>query len=134
MAQIYLLSRGIKGDVDRMIKELSSQYLPVHYKEGSKNDGRADIVQVSVRPVQLWEIVVGERQVQTILNTIKPHSPRKLDKLLTEPLRMALRAKKMPKTDLTVPRLPIFNSKWVQWIPIGIREDKFDPETGQEML
>jgi len=72
---LYLISRGIKHDVDRFITELQGKYLPFKYpdKDGNMKDV---MVQVGVRPIQLWEVVFPEEHKDMMLNTLFQSNPQ----------------------------------------------------------
>ena len=63
------MSRGIKHEVDRFIRELSSQYVPFMYPD-KNGDLKPEVLQVGVRPIQLWECVFPETHRDLMLRTI----------------------------------------------------------------
>ncbi len=121
---LYVLSRGIKHDVDRVINELSAKYMPM------KLEGKDVLVQVAVRPIQLWEIVFPEEQLQSMLNTLEPMNWKRTSAKLTA-LRMALNAQKVPKADMKTPSLPIYRGN-VELNLLGMKKDKY--QDGMERL
>jgi len=48
---LMFLSRGIKQDVDRMVMNLESLYLPFEI------NGKTCNVQANLQPIQLWSLV-----------------------------------------------------------------------------
>jgi len=124
---LYILTRGIKHEVDRMINDLQAQYLPFEFK------GTTNFVQLAVRPIQLWEIVMPEPQLQVVMNTISTaygEAPSWKNPQLAI-LRKALRAKKLPEQDLSVGKRLVYNHN-VGVYPIGIKPDKFN-EDGEQL-
>ncbi len=135
---LYLLTRGIKPDVDRFITELQGKYLPYVFEGVNKH------TQVQVRPVQFWEIVFPEPQKDLVLRSIlennqgKMATPR-LQKYLF-PLRKLLGCKPIPPYDYwkdeklktRMPFLPMYLNN-VEKIGIGIKEDYYR-EDGTEAL
>ena len=120
---IYMITRGIKHDVDRMINELSSQYLPFTYK------GQPCVIQTSVRPVQLWEIAFPEEHLEFMSkslfhgNIMRPEYKNKFGKWIYW-LRKLIGLEEIPeyiykKED---PTLPIWQEN-VDRIGIGIKRD-----------
>lgn len=125
---LYVVTRGIKHEAERMMESLSHMYIPMDY------NGKKELIQLAVRPVQFWEIVFPEPQLQSILNSLKPGTSRHSDKIMAAVLRKALKSKPIPEIDPNAPCYPYYKSQWVQMIPIGIKKDKFDPVTGNELL
>jgi len=124
---LYCISRGIKQDVDRFIKELECQYLPFKYRG-------FDFIQMSVRPVQLWEMVFPKELKDLMINTIIRGNPPEHETMFKYPLavlRKLLNAKKVEDTTHKK-RLAVYHEN-VQVLPIGIREDVMHEE-GHEML
>ena len=120
---IYMITRGIKHDVDRMINELSSQYLPFTYK------GQPCVIQTSVRPVQLWEIAFPEEHLPFMSRSLFQDSPmrpeykKKFGKWLFWIKKLIGLEDIPPYTNLTTdPILPIYKAN-VDRIGIGIKKD-----------
>jgi len=117
---IYLITRGIKSDVDRFINDLRGKYLP--FKDALN---RNLMVQTAVRPIQFWEIVFPKEHRDIMLTTIfdknlgkTQHS--KHQKWLWA-LRKVLGADPIPeyKTDQF---LPIYKQN-IEMVGVGIKED-----------
>jgi len=72
------MTRGIIQDVDTFIDALKNKWLPftVHKDKRTMPDVEHELmagnhqVQLSVRPIQLWEIVYPKEQRDLVLNTI----------------------------------------------------------------
>ncbi len=132
----YIITRGIKHDIDRFIIELQGKYLP--YEARDKNGERADcMVQLGVRPIQLWEIVFPESQLQTIMKTLFEDTTRgefsysrSHDKYLWA-LRKAFQASKFPDLSQKALPLPIYK-KNISVTGIGLKKDFY--RDGIEML
>lgn len=133
---LYLITRGIKNCVDRFINELSAKYV----KFNIEKDGTAGLkkkeyyAQVSVRPIQLWEIVFPEKHKDLMLNTIFKGSKggtqhKKHNKFITA-LRKILGCSKIPEYNKDY-FLPIYLDN-VEKVGIGIKKDRY--ENGTEML
>lgn len=67
---LYILIRGIKNFVDQFITELQGKYLPFEFPNPVTKKLETGFVQVSVRPIQLWEIVYPETSNDLMLSTI----------------------------------------------------------------
>lgn len=130
---LYCLTRGIKHDVDRFITELQGKYLPYKFQKGEKG-----LVQFSVRPVQLWEMVFPEEHLQAVMKTFFSTDnvregfsySHKNDKTLTM-LRIALRCNKFPKMDKITSQIPVYK-KNIEIAGIGIKKDEY--KNGIEQL
>ena len=115
----YLITRGIKHEVDAWITNLQHLVLP---------KGK-DLIQLSVRPLQFWELVFPEEALQHVLTTIKPArefiEPKDvhLNKYLWA-MRKSLGAKPVPTFDEKAPGLPmVAKAPNVHKLMIGIKED-----------
>jgi len=123
---LYLITRGIKHDVDRFINDLRGKYLPFKFR------GENTMVQVAVRPIQLWEIVFPKEYKDLMLRSILENNQgktqhKKHQKYITI-LRKILGIKKIPKYDgESIERLPLYLNN-VEKIGIGIKEDKNLPD------
>ena len=132
MAHIIVLMRGIITDMNRLINDLQAQYSP--YKYGTQELA----LQWSVRPMQLYEIVVPESEMQVCMNTlwqspdvdIEKATPYKAQRAV---LRKALGAKKFPLMDKTKGKRLLFNQN-IAIYPIGYRPDKIDPKDNHETI
>ena len=84
---LYIATRGIKDRVDRLINDLAARYYP--YKAGEVA-GKPVIgsMQLSVRPLQFWELVFPEEALEEVCWVLHPDggyglqesTPRKLKK------------------------------------------------------
>ena len=61
---LYIIARGIKHELDRFISELSAKYLPFKFH------GEDKLVQVAVRPIQLYEIVFPKEHLSSVINSL----------------------------------------------------------------
>lgn len=84
---LYVVVRGHKPRVEEWANELLGQYLPYQHKDGH------GLLQLGVRPVQLYELAFPEEHYDTILATIQPYDNRA--STLTGLLRKTLRLKKI---------------------------------------
>ena len=137
---LYLITRGIKQDVDRFISELSAKYLPFKFfkpngKGGFSNETQECAVQVGVRPVQFWEIAYPEPFRDQMLNTIfsgqvKPTQHKRHNKFLWW-IRKILGIKKLGEWNKTAPVIPLFRGA-VEFVQVGEKKDRY--QDGIEML
>jgi len=130
---LYVLARGIKHDFDRMINDLQAQYLP--YKSHPNYKKNKMVVQLSVRPVQLFELVFPREELDTVQGMLWDNNlaMNTRDKMGTAMVRKMLGAKKVPKFDESIPRRLIYRHN-VACYPVGIKEDTNDPEDEHENL
>lgn len=68
---LYVLARANKPELDRWVNDLLAQYVPYEYAKGKTGS-----LQVSVRPIQLFEIVYPKKIHKTILAGIQPYDDR----------------------------------------------------------
>ena len=125
---LYLLRRGIQHDVTRMINDLQAQYF--QYKYGDKDL----FVQLGVRPIQLWEVVMPEDSLKMVMNTVNAGEPKAtiFKRAQLELIRKALKAKKMPEYDKTAGKRIIYKDN-VAVYPLGIKPDRYD-KNGEVLL
>ena len=69
---LYMITRGIKNEVDQFITELQGKYLPFKWRDANKGDKQVvdAYTQIAVRPIQLWELVFPEGSKDIVLATI----------------------------------------------------------------
>jgi len=101
-------------------------------------NGQLHYVQLGVRPIQLWEMVLPEDQMPTLLRTLWD-APPSYDggfkiKALASSMRKILGAKKIPEIDYSKVMPRIVRNYNVGKIPIGVKYDKFDEEKQRENL
>lgn len=128
------MTRGIIESVDKMIRELSSQYLPFKMK------GKDVKLQVRVSPVQLWDVSFPKEHEERMLNHLFPNggtksmSP-KVNKFVTM-LRMALGLKKIDNFKPTPNTLGILTPQNMDIFAIGKKADGVtkDPEGDYEAI
>ena len=68
---LYLLARANYPRLERWINDLLARYYPYEYDKGKMGS-----LQLSVRPIQMFEIVFPEPQYKEILETINPYGSR----------------------------------------------------------
>lgn len=128
---LYFMTRGIKHRVDQFITELQGKYLPIPMTDKATGETKTNLVQVAVRPIQLWEVVFPKEHLNTMVNTFWPKDKgfeygihHKHLKKYVSGLRMMLGAKPMPKRDtiFSTDFMPIFTQD-VNIMAIGIKED-----------
>ena len=139
---LYLLTRGIKSEVDKFITELQGRYLPYELKsENQFKDMQGNFMkpgqynmQVAVRPIQLWEIVYPEPMNDVMCSTIfgasKGAPQHGWQNKIIGILRKMLGIEKLEEYK-DVPPFPI--SKFhMECVAIGTKKDRY--ENGNEML
>ena len=116
-----MITRGQKEAVDRFINDLLAQYYPFNYK------GKDNLVQLGVRPMQIWEIVMPEKclgNVQKAIWDTNAHMDLGFKKQLGA-MRLALGAKKVPTFDEKLSYRPVQRQD-IACYPIGIKADRYD--------
>ena len=144
MAHIVFLSRGIKHDVDRMVKQLESLHLPMKAKD---REGKPIeyIVQNHLQPIQLWSLVIPKEHTDVMCRTLQLQNqigftlPKELKEYATPKrkfslavLRKALGLKPVPEWKPEGMRFPIWKNN-IHNVGIGVKED-YDNEYGNEAL
>jgi len=137
MVHLYFLTRGIKDNVDKFVNHMSCQYLPYKKKQVFPNlPNNTGYIQLAMRPIQLWECVVPEPSLNTVMKSIwneGEEKPRNSFRMPLGAFRKTLGASPIPSIDrVDKQALPIFKEN-VCIYPIGIREDGRD-ENGDENL
>ena len=130
----YIITRGIKHDVDRFITELQGKYLPYEYEKGKQA-----VVQFSIRPIQLWEVVFPEPELQKVMHTLFEGTTRpdagltylKRNNKYLWALRKTLSSQQFPNLDKTSLSMPIYKGN-IEVAGIGIKKDLY--KDGVEQL
>lgn len=133
--------RGIKHDFDRFISDLSGKYLPYKFYNPETKQLQEGHVQVSVRPIQLFEIVFPEESKDIILTTIFPNHTKgghygnaatERYKWILNKIRKLIGIEEMPEDFDKSQTIPLWN-KNIEVVGIGIKKDVRN-EYGVEML
>jgi len=129
------MTRGIKHEVDRFIRDLQAQYFPYQFNQKEKG-----YVQLAVRPIQLWELVFPEPSLpqmqKTLWSNAEEMTPRPAFRPGLFTIRKTLGAEKIPeypKDPNILPRL-IWRPNTCAVYPIGIKKDENDKNDGHELL
>jgi hypothetical protein len=141
---LYIATKGIKHEVDQFITELQGKYLPFKWREKKTDKFQDSHVQLSVRPIQLWEIGFPKEHYDLIANTIigpeyhgpagndgkQPAEHKWFNKFIWA-FRKALHLDPVPpyKKDLVLPN----RKEHVAVIPLGTKQD-YVMENGVEGL
>lgn len=130
MSHLYMITRGVKREVDMLISDLQAQYYPHNYH------GKKKAVGLSIRPIQLWGVVFPETEMQPILKMLnsKVLAGRGLyPTAKIEMLRRMLKLQKIPKIEPDVKSRYFIPPYDVEKTLIGVRDDAKD-EDGTELL
>ena len=125
---LYVIGRGIKPHLERWENDLLAQPIPYKFKDkdGKLQDGA---VQLSVRPIKLYEIVFPEDQLDLVMSmvgtsdAVLKENPR-INKFV-KVLRKFMRLQKAPKVKTSIWFAPNNISKAVGITPIGLKKDEF---------
>ncbi len=132
---IYMMTRGIKHAVDRFINELSAKYLPYKYKTKKMKKFEEGLLQVAVRPIQLWEICFPEEHQEIMMNTLfesqEGKTQHKKHNKFVYALRKILGIEKPPKYKYQKKSLPVYR-EGVEKVCIGVKKDRY--QNGVEMI
>ena len=146
MAHTFIMTRGIKHEVDQFITELQGKYLPFKWRDVNIKDSKLQdtMVQLGVRPIQLWELVYPEEQRDVILTTLFDNPPNpevgrgggqtqhKRHGKFIWLLRKMIGIKDPPKTWNTNQRMPI-RRLGMELIHVGDKGDKWVNKDGVQV-
>lgn len=130
---LFIITRGIKHNVDQMITQLQGKYLPQRFQDPKDGKIKEGFVQVGVRPIQLWEIVFPEESADLMINTLCNGNSVVNDnhKKAAFALRKMLGAKKIPEVKNKDLIMPLFKD-WVEVNGIGIKYDYYVDARGNK--
>ena len=135
---LFVLTRGHQDWVKRWANDLAAQYFPYNIPQDVSGTnlkaGTIAQVQLAVRPIQLFELVMPEPCLGEVCHSLWPTNidHTKYDKKLWL-LRKILGAQPVPKFDENLPAR-IINNQFVACYPVGIKPDKFNEIDGHEEL
>lgn len=131
----YIMTRGIKHKVDQFITELQGKYLPFQYpnKDG-KNE--LNMLQLSVRPIQLWEIVYPAEHNDVVLNTLlngtNGQTHQKKHHWVVNKIRWLLGVKEIPEYN-KANKMPVALDS-IEVVGIGVKDDYWvNSKTGEKV-
>lgn len=67
---LYIATKGIKNEIDQFITELQGKYLPFKWRDKPGDPLEDSCIQLSVRPIQLWEIGYPKESHDIVCTTI----------------------------------------------------------------
>ena len=118
---LYITTRGIKHDVDRFINDLQAQYFEYPHPE---QDKKPLWVQLGVRPIQFWELVLPKESMPSLMKTLWGTNPEPHPKFKYQLgiIRRLLGAQKLPTFDEKLLTRIIYKNN-VAIYPIGVKDD-----------
>jgi len=127
---LFVIARGIKGELERWQNDLLAKYFP--YKAKTASGGVVNThIQLSVRPIQLFDIVYPKEVHKEVLRMVHPYEKNKLAGWLRR--LMKLDPVKF-KVDKFPPGHPMaIHAPYVGVIAIGTKDDR-DEKVRVEML
>ena len=122
---LYVIAKGIKPSLEQWQNDLLAQYMPV--KTGKNKKGA---IQLSVRPVQLFEIGFPEDQLEYVMSIVGTgdYILKRYPILhkLANIFRKVFKLQKVPiPKKVNSIMQPNQVNKAVAVIPIGLKKDKF---------
>ena|SRR3990167_1203791 len=112
---LYVLARGQKDWLERWCNDLSAKYFQLRNKQ---KDGQGVIVQFGVRPVQLYEMVFPEEDLDTVLSMVRPYEKKRGTGALGVVLRRVLGLEALPRKNR--PPFPGGHPYWVDGRFVGV--------------
>lgn len=67
---LYIITRGIKKDVDDFITQLQGKFFSFKYREKKEEPFKDTFLQMSVRPIQLWELAYPKEHHDLVCATV----------------------------------------------------------------
>jgi len=123
---LYAFVRGQDDKVFRMIQDCQAVYFPYKWRnENGEVEERA--IQMGVRPIQLYEFVFPEEELERVLSYLHPTGSwnKKYNKFLTM-LRKLLGLKPVPKVKTKLEQAnPIRALNYVEVAGVGIKKDRY---------
>lgn len=118
---LYVLARGNKDKLDRWVNDILAQYLPFEYEKGKPKG----LLQVSVRPIQLYEIVFPEEHLETVLGMVRPYGCKfsKRIQRLAGVFRKVMGLDKIPEKEARCNNRVI--SPFVNVVGLGTKKDAY---------
>ena len=115
---LYFMTRGNYYRVFRFVQDCLARYYKYEYMPGK--DG---ILQLSMRPMQLWESVFPDSALDDVLNFIWPYNPAGAKTAAL--LRRWMQLEKIPAMDASKnPHYPLVGARSVSVTGIGIKKDE----------
>ena len=119
--------RGIKHEVDRAITELQGKKLPWKFQ------GQDSLIDLAVRPIQLYEFVFPKEHLQTVMRSLFISLTNPEGKINWNPkhtkylkiMQKAMGAKPFPELEKNGVTIP-FNRNNIEFFGIGIKEDGYE--------
>lgn len=122
---LFVVMRGHKMWMDQFVNELQSQYLPYRYEKG-----KIGMVQLAVRPIQLFDVVFPEEHLEKVLGMLQPYDSKNTKFAFF--LRKLMKLLPIPKKRYPRP-INIFGQH-VDVTGVGIKKDERSKDSGIEML
>ena len=123
---LYTIVRGNKPVVDKWLNFLLSQFFPYRYRvnmKDPKEQPQDGLLQFSVRPIQLYEMVFPEGAYRQVLSMVQPYGERNA--------KMAYVIRKILGADKIMPEK--IDPHWsyqtfardIDVTPVGVKKDKY---------
>lgn len=124
---MYIITRGMKDRVDRWVNDCLSKYFKFKYKRPDQDKSKMvnGAIQLSMRPIQLWEVVFPEESYDDVLDIIQPYGWNNKFKKFAPILRKLMGLK--PIKQGVEPKLLFYRDN-VEVIGIGTKEDRRDQD------
>ena len=122
---LYVLTRGILSATKTWENDLAAQYLPFEVLEKGKKKPSKYLSQLSIRPINLYEIVFPEECLDDVLGMVKPSCDKGTAGKFSRFIKMFSRVvglKKIP--DYKIKQLPPGDG--VSVIGLGLKKDKMN--------
>ena len=132
---LYVAAKGQYRWLWDWVAALSARYYPYKIDDGPKR-----AVQLSVRPIQLFEIVFPEPCLKEVLSIVWPYNLQNTRSFQGEAFKKMLRIggivglKKVPYVKKGPAYEMVNPHGFVGVTGIGLKKDTYHPKTGYEML
>lgn len=135
---LYILTRGIKKEVDDLITQLQGKYLPFKYRKEGEKELKDLVLQIGVRPIQLWEIVYPEEYTEFMCKSLFKNANRKAkpqhkwQEKFTYMMRKALKLDPIPDFE-PGEGMPLGGISDVEVVGIGVKKDYYVDLSGNHL-
>ena len=137
---LYVLARGQADRLKRWVNDCLARYYTLKYGEDKDGKPLMGKVQLSMRPIQLYEIVFPEEHLEAVCSALQPYGgygfnegvKGKLKKMIVKLLKLDP-IPQVPPDIKDLQNNPLYRD-FVDCMGIGIKKDKYCAEKRREDL
>jgi len=126
---LILGTRGIQQVIDMWHTGMQGTWFPWKRKNLKTGQDEFTSIQLSLRPIQFWDIVFPAEHLDSVLNSLGIKAGGKTEPTIlnayTGIMRKMFGLKPIPDEIKPAPTFPVFKEH-INFIPVGIKEDKIE--------